>query len=79
MKKFFKKLDYKLAILLIIILIGICLSVCLPRVEHAEKIVIEINKKTCEASLLNKDRLIAKLKSKVKVKGECKIYLLTKH
>jgi hypothetical protein len=76
-KKFFKRVDYKLAILLIIILVGICLSVCLPRIEHAEKIVIEINKKTCEASLLNKDRLIAKLKAKTK--GECKIYFLTKN
>lgn len=77
MKNFLKRLDYKLAILLVIILIGICLSVCLPRIEQAEQIVIEINKKTCEASLLNKDRLIAKLKTTPK--GECKIYLITKN
>ena len=77
MKNFLKRLDYKLAILLVVILIGICLSVCLPRIEHAEQIVIEIDKKSCEASLLNKDRLIAKLKTTPK--GECKIYLVTKN
>ena len=76
-KNFLKRLDYKLTILLIIILIGVCLSVCLPRIEHAEQIVIEINKKDCEASLLNKDRLIAKLKTRPK--GECKIYFVTKN
>jgi hypothetical protein len=76
-KNFLKRLDYKLAILLVVILIGICLSVCLPRIEHAEQIVIEIDKKSCEASLLNKDRLIAKLKTTPK--GECKIYLVTKN
>lgn len=77
MKNFLKRLDYKLAILLVVILIGICLSVCLPRIEHAEQIVIEIDKKSCEASLLNKDRLIAKLKTTPK--GECRIYLVTKN
>jgi len=76
-KNFLKRLDYKLAILLVIILIGICLSVYLPRIEQAEQIVIEINKKTCEASLLNKDRLIAKLKTFPK--GECKIYFISKN
>mgnify|MGYP001388544969 CR=1 FL=1 len=73
MKNFLKKLDYKLVILLIIIFIGIILSVCLPRVEDADKIVIEINKKDCEVSLLDKDRLIAKLRSRDK---NCKIYIL---
>ena len=73
MKKRFKRLDYKLLILLIIILIGICLSVYLPRVEYSDKIVIEINKKTCEVGLLDKDKLIAKLKSN---KKDCKVYIL---
>lgn len=76
MKKFFKRFDYKLLILLIIIFVGIILSVCLPRIESAEQIVIEVNKKTCEVSLLNKDTLIAKLKSN---QEECKIYLLNKN
>ena len=76
MKKFLKRFDYKLLILLIIIFVGIVLSVCLPRVESDEQIVIEVNKKTCEVSLLNKDTLIAKLKSK---QEECKIYLLNKN
>ena len=76
MRKFFKRFDYKLLILLIIIFIGIVLSVCLPRIETADQIVIEVNKKTCEVSLLNKDVLIAKLKSNQK---ECKIYLLNKN
>jgi len=76
MRKFFKRFDYKLLILLIIIFVGIILSVCLPRIETAEQIVIEVNKKTCEVSLLNKDVLIAKLKSD---KKECRIYLLNKN
>ncbi len=73
MKKFFKKLDYKLMILLIIIFIGIVLSVCLPRIEYSDKIVIEIDKKTCSVSLLDKDKLIAKLKSNIL---DCKVYIL---
>ena len=73
MKKFFKRLDYKLAILLIIIFVGIILSVCLPRIEYSDKIVIEIDKKTCSVSLLDKDKLIAKLKSDIK---DCKVYIL---
>ena len=73
MKKFFKKLDYKLLILLIIIFIGIVLSVCLPRIEYSDKIVIEIDKKTCSVSLLDKDKLIAKLKSNIL---DCKVYIL---
>ncbi len=73
MKKFFKRLDYKLLILLIIIFVGIILSVCLPRIEYSDKIVIEIDKKTCSVSLLDKDKLIAKLKSNVK---DCKVYIL---
>ena len=73
MKKFFKRLDYKLAILLIIIFVGIILSVCLPRIEYSDKIVIEIDKKTCEVGLLNGDKLIAKLKSTTK---DCKVYIL---
>ena len=76
MKKFLKRFDYKLLILLIIIFVGIVLSVCLPRIESAEQIVIEVNKKTCEVSLLNKDTLIAKLKSN---QEECKIYLFNKN
>tara|TARA_Y100001937_G_scaffold32943_1_gene46980 strand:- start:198 stop:428 length:231 start_codon:yes stop_codon:yes gene_type:complete len=72
-KKFFKKLDYKLMILLIIIFIGIVLSVCLPRIEYSDKIVIEIDKKTCSVSLLDKDKLIAKLKSNIL---DCKVYIL---
>ena len=77
MKKYIKKLDYKLLLLLVVILIGICLSVILPRVESAEQIVIEIDKKSCQVSLLNRERLIAKLKAKVN--KECKIYLITKN
>ena len=73
MKKFFKKLDYKLLILLIIIFVGIILSVCLPRIEYSDKMVIEINKKDCSVSLLDKDKLIAKLKSN---KKDCKVYIL---
>ena len=73
MKNFLKRLDYKLVILLIVIFVGIIMSVCLPRVESSERIVIKINKKQCEVSLLNNNKLIAKLTSDVK---DCKIYLI---
>ena len=73
MKKRFKRLDYKLLILLIIIFVGIILSVCLPRIVYSDKMVIEINKKDCSVSLLDKDKLIAKLKSN---KKDCKVYIL---
>lgn len=49
------------------------MSVCLPRIESSERIVIKINKKQCEVSLLNNNKLIAKLTSDAK---DCKIYLI---
>ncbi len=76
MKKFFKRLDYKLLILLVIIFVGIILSVTFPRVEYSDKIIIEIDNNNCEVSLLNNGRLIAKLKSN---QPECKIYLIKKN
>jgi len=76
MKKFLKNADYKLLMLLFVIFIGIFLSVCLPRIEYSKKIIIEVDKKKCEVSLLNDGRLIAKLKSD---KSDCKIYLLNKN
>lgn len=49
------------------------MSVCLPRVESSERIVIKINKKQCEVSLISNEKLIAKLTGDVK---DCKVYLI---